>query len=69
VLTGCAAMGQDVFVVATGILKSIGQNGHRAKVTSRINLHGHRENGAGSPGGVERNELVGIAVHFAKQFE
>src|SRR5579883_3555418 len=51
---------EDVVVIAAGVLKCIGQNRHRAKVTRFVHLTRESNGGVGAPGGRERHWGVRI---------
>jgi hypothetical protein len=58
---------QDVRVVATGILKSIGQNRHRREIARIVHLLGEGEDGGGEPGGIEADGAEGVAEDVTQQ--
>jgi hypothetical protein len=60
-LSRLSAVVQDVFVVAPGILKGIGKDGHSVKGSLVVDAIGEGKYGGSEPRGVEGDGAEGIA--------
>ncbi|MBN9121063.1 MAG: hypothetical protein J0I06_18245, partial [Planctomycetes bacterium] len=56
-----SAVVKDFDVIAPGILKGIGKDGHRRKVAGLVHLPGERQRSAGSPLREERGRAERVA--------
>ena len=65
-LAWLSAVVQHFFVVATGILKGIGEDGHSVKGFIGVDASGKGKDGRCEPGAVEGDRAEGVADDFTK---
>ena len=58
---GAATVGEDVLVVAPGVLQRVGQDGHGRVVAGVVHLSGDGDDGTGEPGRIEGDGAGGVA--------
>ncbi len=63
-----AAVVQDVFVVAAGVLKGVGEDGHVVEGTIGVDAIGEGEDGWREPGGGDGDGTEGVAENLQKEF-
>src|SRR5262249_42901123 len=62
-----AAVVQDIFVLASGVLKGIGQNRHRAEVARIVHLLRESNDSVSLPRSSEGNRAKGITEYFTEE--
>src|SRR4051812_43248989 len=66
-LTRLTAVVEDVFVVATGVLKCIGEDRHPVKGTLLVDVFGKSDDGGSQPRRVDGDGAEGVAEDVSQQ--